>query len=562
MRSSPRQGALLRGAWALAGTACVGLKLWLVTAQARTVWGSARNDDFSYLWRAANITRGDWLGEFTHLTLHTGAGYPLWMALNALHPLPLYVADHLFYVLACGVLAWALRPRLGPLVMTLLFLALLFNPGSYDLQMRRLVRESIYHSQTLLVVGTAIGLYLRSRGGLGRLAIWALGFGIALGFFWITREEGVWLLPLLLLLAALLVRDLFRLPPGRPYLRLGLLGGGVAIAVSIVAAVAWTNYRHYGAFVTTEMKMTEFQRAVGAMQRVEHEHRLPYLLVPAETMERIARHAPSFREIEPHFGDARQQYMKARQALGLQGDPRYAAEIPGGWFLWALRNAASSAGYYDSLPRARAFWQRLADEIDAACERGDLRCGPKSSSVAPPWHREYAADAVRSLLRMTVYLARLDGLFLDSPPSDGRSWQLRIARRVTKDRLEPTARAAAARTASGEAAEVPTGRLAALRGLAAAYRAVSPWGALLALMVWLAGLVVPGWRRRPEITAIAAGLLVAIATRLALLAYIDVTSFSGFNFRYMAPLVPLMIAFVVLMLHDLGRWIRARRARA
>jgi hypothetical protein len=154
----------------------------------------------------------------------------------------------------------------------------------------------------------------------------------------------------------------------------------------------------------------------------------------------------------------------------------------------------------------------------------------------------------------------MDGLRLGSAPSDGRRRQLEMARRVTGDRLEPTARVAA-RMAAGEAggdpSERPERRLATLGTIAAAYRTLAPWCALLALATWLAIVSVRRLRRGSEVALIGGCLLLAIAVRLALLAYIDVTSFNGISYRYMAPLHPLLIAFVVLTAREAGRRIAA-----
>ena len=54
-------------------------------------------------------------------------------------------------------------------------------------------------------------------------------------------------------------------------------------------------------------------------------------------------------------------------------------------------------------------------------------------------------------------------------------------------------------------------------------------------------------------------LLVAIASRIALLAYIEATSFEGLKLRYLAPAHPIVLAFSVLMLVELGALLRVRK---
>ena len=542
--ASPRR-ALAGAAPALVGVALVGLKLWLVSSQSRIVWGTGKNDDFTYLWRAANIIDGNWLGDFGVRTLHTGVGYPLWIALNALHPLPLYLADQLFYAAACAVFVWALSPRIGAPLALGSFVLLLFSPGSWDFEMRHLVRESIYSSQTLLVFGCAIAFFARARGPIVSLALWGALLGTFLGFSWITREEGVWLLPAILLLLLSLLYQYYLRPAPRQRLRLAISAAPVATFALVVWGVSAVNYRHYGVFCTSEMKLADFTGAIGALQRIEHERWLPYLTLPSEVIERAARHSKSFQAVAAHMGTERS--LGAREGLGLLGDSRYEDEIPGGWSVWALREAAGRAGFYDSLPRARDLWRRVADEINGACASGALACGPESSSMAPPWRWEYSGPVTRSTLRGVRDLATMSGLQRYEPvsaSSNGQPWQLELAARVTRDRLAPHVEVAGP-------AQPTTGRLAALGALRDAYQALAPWCAGSALAIWLAVALAPKLRRRSRFALIGACLLLAIATRLVLLAYVDVTSFPAVKFRFQAPLYSLLLGFVALMLGEL-----------
>lgn len=86
----------------------------------------------------------------------------------------------------------------------------------------------------------------------------------------------------------------------------------------------------------------------------------------------------------------------------------------GGWFIWALRDAAASQGHHNSAIAADAYYRGLAREISDACNSGVLDCLPMQSKLIPQintddlWH---IADSVifltRSLLSFRGFAAEL-----------------------------------------------------------------------------------------------------------------------------------------------------------
>ena len=82
--------------------------------------------------------------------------------------------------------------------------------------------------------------------------------------------------------------------------------------------------------------------------------------------------------------------------------------------------------------------------------------------------------------------------------------------------------------------------------------------ALIALAV--AGAFAVYRRRTTPLLLLVGALLVAVATRLAILSLLEVTSFGGMTVRYLSPLYPMTVAFVVLAFAALGELNLARKA--
>ena len=85
-------------------------------------------------------------------------------------------------------------------------------------------------------------------------------------------------------------------------------------------------------------------------------------------------------------------------------------DIAGGWFSWAVRDALQHAGKYDSLVVARSWYERVAQEVDAACRTGALECTSTPGGVMPPWNDQYMRPLASSFLNGLVLVATFHGI--------------------------------------------------------------------------------------------------------------------------------------------------------
>ncbi len=406
------------------------VKLSLVTGQSIFAIGNAEHDDRLFVRLAASLLSGDWLGPYNELTLAKGPFFPMWIAANAIIGLPLRLAEQLLYAAASVIAAIALRPALrrdwGILV---IFLLVLFNPMSFtDQATTRVIREGIYPALTLFVVATASGLLLRVRRPIRTVLLWSSGCGLSLAAFWLTREEGIWLLPFLLPLLAWTSYRVW-VGPTRNLARLAACALPFVILGAGINGVSWMNQRHYGVFLVIDLQSPEFLEAYGALSRVEHMQMMPSIPVPRETRERIYPVSPTFEELRetmenPGF------WTKPAKHLGYAPD-----EIAGGWFIWALRDAAARVGYHESAITAAAFYRRMAEEINAACANRQLDCLPPRATLRPVLRSEYLEPMLSATHRALLSLISLNGFRASTTPSIGDENLLALFRNMTRERL-------------------------------------------------------------------------------------------------------------------------------
>ena len=240
------------------------------------------------------------MGPYDRLTLAKGPAYPIWIAVLHRLQLPLLLGQHLLYGVACWVVVRALGPLgVTPWLRLALFGLLLFNPLTFGQSPQRVIRAGIYPALTLFVIAGAVGVHLRHQAGPRTLARWSAGLGLALAAFWLTREEGIWLLPSLALLIGTTLLALQRSGGADRRLRLLLSQSWAPVFLAAVLGVCGLNLFHYGVFVTVEFKHQAFLAAYGSLSRIEPEKRHRYVPVPREAREQAYAVSPTFRELRP-----------------------------------------------------------------------------------------------------------------------------------------------------------------------------------------------------------------------------------------------------------------------
>jgi hypothetical protein len=411
------------------------LYLWLVSGQKLIAFGSALHDDELFLSLGRSIASGDWLGPFGNLTLAKGPFYSMWIAAVFVLGVPLQLSHHLLHVAACVVMIVALRPVVRSAgLLVLMYAVILFNPVMFSLT--RVLREGIYIPLSLVLAACLVGLLVRRARAPRTLAAWGGGAGLALGAMWLTREETLWILPTVLFVLALAAMLEWRRRGPRLWQRCVVLVTPLVVLGVFIVLVSAVNWYHYGAFVVTEVGGADWRAAYGALSRVQHDSHKRYLVVPRHVRERIYGVSPAFAVLRPSLEG---ELGRSWQTPGCRMMPETCGDITGAWFMWLLRDAVAGAGYYRSAPAALAYYRRLADEVNAACDAGSLRCGPPRATMMPPWRREYAPELWRSMKVAARHVVQFQAITVYSTASYGDERALLPFRLMTRDRLAPSA---------------------------------------------------------------------------------------------------------------------------
>ena len=393
------------------GLAFALLYVFVITYQPLTLLADAALDDGIFLVHGRSLAEGRWLGSFNWLTLRTGPGYPLFLAINFWLGLPITFVHAIFFCGAVGLFSWAIKriSRSG-LIGLSSFVLILWHPVFLGTQA---IRDTIYTGQLFLVFACALVAFFIAEKQ-GTRALWGALTGVALGWFWLTREEGIWILPAA---AFLLVVAIVRAHVLNTSLRNFAIPAALTLVLFLFAHFAFMsgNWLAYGSFVGVDIKERNFVAALDALQSVQYGPDVDHVPVPRAVRERIYEVSPSFASLKPLVDPPQGPVWH-----GCRVYPATCGDIAGGWFIWALRDAAAQAGHYRAPGEASAFFGRLASEVNEACRSGQLSCRGSAIPYMPrvSWLQiEQIPQRIAEALILVSRPAQL--IDIDSPPSSG-----------------------------------------------------------------------------------------------------------------------------------------------
>jgi hypothetical protein len=409
---------------------------WIRTGFPVYAIAQATYDDQLFIRTARYLAEGQWLGPYDSLTLAKGMFYPLFIVLAFWTSIPLKIAEQIVYLAVCALTAGLVRRQVGDNRLSIVLFALLaFNPILWTVALARVIREGLYVSLSLAVVALVVITAFPSREssiGVSRVVLRGFGLGLVSAAFWLTREEGIWLLPAIGVVVAIALVGIMHPQWASAYeseafarrtAQLKALALILALTLAVFAATDWLiaglNYRYYGIFETNEIRSGSFLRAYGALSRIKHNHWRRYTPFPKDARLRAYAASPAARELANSLeGPMRDKWLWAT-CLYSSAKITPCDEVQAGWTMWEFREAVAASGHYRSGAEAMRFYDTLADQINSACERGTIQCLPSRSTMLPPFRREYLGETVETGKAEAKVMFTMGGGQVGSLPSVG-----------------------------------------------------------------------------------------------------------------------------------------------
>ena len=382
--------------------------IFVVVHTPLAIWPTGVHDDGLFISLGRYISEGRWLGPFNQFTLMKGPGYPLFLAIGNWLGIPVTFSHSLFHCFAVTFFVFVAYTFMRSFLLSAtLYVLLLWHPVLITRLLQRILREQIYSGILLVALAATVYALLSDGSFKQRLFSAAIG-GTALGWLWLTREEGFWIVPgFVFLIAAATMRA------GQQN-RLAELFAFLVVLFSLFGFIQIgflaTNWYVYGKFVGVDVKEENFQEALRAIQGVRSGGTKPFVSLTRAARQHVYSASPTFRSVAPYFDGEGRSWEKQCNHEDYQ---QSCGEISASDFTWALRDAAASTGQYSSSTKASDFFRDIAIEVRDACSSGRLECEPQVISVLPQWSWSQFVEKLEPNIISATKL-----IFLLHPPLD------------------------------------------------------------------------------------------------------------------------------------------------
>jgi len=526
----------------------ISIKLYLIWPLPIQINSNSSHDGYLFVKLSHYISQGNWLGPFNDTTLAKGPVYSFFIALNSFSFLPLKVTEYLLYALACITFYFSFKLiTKNKLLPEILFLLLIISP--YVEGLNTLVRESIYSAQLIFILGFFNFIWFFKDRNLIVLTISSIFAGLTIFAFWYTREEGVWIIPYLVIISLFFLYTLYS---NYKFSRKFFIRSVAVFSFILVFFIceklfALKNKSVYGVEMTLDVKTEEQKNAFEALYRVKnYAKQIPYLHLNKASRAKIYEVSPSFKKVKSRL----ETYAKNHAACRFY--PQTKGDIPHGWFGWTYRLALRNTGLYKSPKSINQYYRKLANEINKACQDSLLACDKhKNINLAPFRNKRdtarFYASFKRGINLLQNGLKKYD-LFKYSTGKDKELLLCRAMTNTDKNRIF---------ISKDERAKIRKkeieGCINILKTVYEFYNAyllkIFFWGSIIFLPISF--FIAVKFRKLSFTTISALGIISIIFVRLIILSIIDATAFNAYQFRYVTCIFPLMSILFIYLYNDI-----------
>lgn len=352
---------------------------------------TAPHDDSLFLSQAYSLSNLEWLGNYSNLTMIKGPIFPIFLSTSLTFNIPLRIFESLLIIGSSLLFLKALNYfEFNKKIKIFIFILLIFFPIVYSSIEYRLLRDMIYPWLLLLIISQVIIILGSTLKNLNYSFKNKLFDSFFLGFFsflfFLTREEGIWILPLLFVYLLIII---FITISKKNYILFFLLVFPVFVFIILKLSIGSMNNFYYDTFTIVDFKNPKYVKGYSSILRVEKDITTNYDGPSIHTWDEIFNVSISSRALKSAVSGQSYSAWKKMGCRAIIDQRPYLRgydctnNMVSAYFIFALRDVLWESGFRD--PNSiYTFMEKIGDEIDEACDNGLIKCSKKIENILPP----------------------------------------------------------------------------------------------------------------------------------------------------------------------------------
>lgn len=392
------------------------LKQLLVANIPITPYPNQAYDDNMMVEMSKNIRAGNWLGEYNSNVLVKGPVFPIILAVINYLGLSYIGTMNFIYTLSCIFFVYTLRRVLKTKKSLLIvYLVLLFNPVSYAVwTLQRVYRNGITLAQVLFIIGSLFEMYQRREEKAIKLLPFGIIGGISLASLWLTREDGIWIIPFVivvtLIMAVSIIIEYFKKNNnGKMKVHLKSFIAKLIICILPIIIlfmslniIRFINYNKYGVYEYNEINDGYFGKVIKTIYSVKTDEDIKYVTATRKKINILYEYSETLNSIKNELEASMDAWDYNDRTPG-------DTQVEDGWFWWSLKQAAENANKYENAKTSNEFYKKIYNEINQAIKEGKIETQiSMPSNLMSPWKANYFIELPKQVLRTMWYVVNFE----------------------------------------------------------------------------------------------------------------------------------------------------------
>ncbi len=327
-------------------------------------------------------------------------GYPYFLALCLKIGISPVLVVHLILLVSAYWLFHSFRKLVAEHVAAYCTIAICLNPANFGIGASRIY--SVYFVTALVVALIAATIQVvcaarTDRGSLRGLLVGTAVLAVVTGAMSISRPDGL-IIAFLAVGAFAFWNLLLRTREKRSkYIYSIVLVTMIFSVISFNGIVKSAHVRAYDVSVVNDLNYGNFNRLMESLASVIPDESLNFVVLSQATIKQIEELSPTFDLLTP-FLESRDGELWQSITCDAGGPCN---EVAGGFMPFLLRDAILASFQDVDANDFQQITGRIADEIEASCESGMLKCGSRGIGVwLPPLERLDLALTSREVVRL------------------------------------------------------------------------------------------------------------------------------------------------------------------